>query len=453
MLATAIVEKKIRQRIPEPDYEPTLGKVYRFRDVRDLEEQKQDCFKMQLPEPFGFLFEPHRYKSVRGGRGGAKSWAYADALLMKGITEKLRILCTRELMNTIADSVHKLLCDEIIRLGLTDEYTFTKSTISGKNGTEFLFKGLRFNIQEIKSTEGIDICWVEEAQSVSEESWKILIPTIRKEKSEIWLSWNTGEEKDATYQRFVINPPDDCVSLLLNWDENPFFPETLNKERLYCKKVDPDAYLNIWEGLPRFISDALVFKGKFIIGTFEAPKGFNDFKFGADWGFSQDPIALVRSFIIQNNLYIDYEACGVGVEFEDIPDLFDTVPMSRKFKITADNARPETISYVRRKGFNIIACKKAAKTKLGFVRDGIEFIRKFEHIYIHERCTHVIDEFQHYSYKKDKDGNILPMLQDSFNHCIDSLRYSLEDKIRGTTDWLAVMGMKPKPQYSNEKRV
>lgn len=414
--------------------------MYQLNAVDVMVPDEEKIINVDIPECFQFLFEPYRYKSARGGRGGAKSWAYADALLVIGVNEKKRILCTREFQNTIADSVHKLLSDEIKRLGLEDKYEIQKNTIKGSNGTEFIFKGLRFNIDEIKSMEGIDICWVEEAQSVSEESWTVLIPTIRKEGSEIWISWNTGEKTDATYQRFVVRPPEDCKSVLVNWDSNPFFPETLDKERRYCYKVDKDAYRHIWEGEPRFISDALVFKDKFIECEFESPEKGVRFRYGADWGFSQDPIALVRNFIIDNDLYIDYEACGIGVEFEDIPALFDTVPGSRDNKIIADSARPETISYVKRQGFGISACTKKKTTKQGFIRDGIEFIRKFEHIYIHSRCTHVLDEFQHYSYKKDKNGLILPVMVDSFNHTIDALRYSLEDLIQSGFDWTKLIG-------------
>ena len=383
--------------------------------------------------------EPHRYKSAYGGRGSGKSWAVADTLLIMGVQKKLRILCTRELQSTIADSVHKLLSDEISRLGLQEKYGIQKNIIIGTTGTEFIFKGLRFNIHEIKSLEGVDICWVEEAQSVSEESWEILIPTIRKDGSEIWLSWNTGEITDATYQKFVVHPPPDCVSVLVNWKDNPYFPNTLNKERLYCKKVDPDVYENIWEGKPLFLSDALVFKGKFTIGEFEAPKNAR-FLYGADWGFSQDPTVLLRCYIIENNLYIDHEACGIGVELEDIPALFDSVPDSRDHKIIADSSRPETISFIKGKGFIIRPCTKKSNTQGGYVRDGIEHIRKFEKIFIHPRCKNVINEFQHYSYKKDRNGNILPELEDRFNHTIDALRYALEDKIRGAIDWVRVVG-------------
>ena len=392
-----------------------------------------------VPYIFQFLWEPHRYKSVYGGRGSGKSWAVADTLLIMGVNKKHRILCTRELQSTIADSVHKLLSDEISRLGLQEKYEIQKNIIIGTNGTEFIFKGLRFNIYEIKSTEGIDICWIEEAQSVSEESWTILIPTIRKEGSEIWLSWNTGEMSDSTYQRFVVNPPPGCVSKLVNWRDNPYFPETLNKERLYCKDVDPDAYANIWEGEPRFISDALVFKGKFTICEFDAPKD-PWLMYGADWGFSQHPTALVRCYIDENNLYIDYEACGIGVEFDQIPELFEKVAGVRNHKIIADSSRPDTISYIKRLGFFIVPCNKSSKTNQGFIMDGIEYMRNFRNIFIHPRCKNVINEFQHYSYKKDKDGNILPTLEDSYNHTIDALRCALQDRIRGVTDWVRFVG-------------
>lgn len=390
-----------------------------------------------IPPAYKELFTPMRYKSYWGGRGSAKSWSFARTLLILGTGKPLRILCTREFQSSIADSVHKLLSDQIHILDLEGNYTIQNNSIKGICGSEFIFKGLRFNINEIKSMEGIDIVWCEEAQSVSEDSWKILIPTIRKENSEIWLSWNTGEIKDATYQRFVVNPPDNCLSKLVSWRDNPYFPETLRKEMEYCKKVDKDAYNHIWEGSPRFISDALVFKDKFYVDEeFEAPDGAK-LLYGVDWGFSNDPTTLVRSFIIDNDLYIEYEAYGVGVEFEEIPALFDSVPLSRNYMIPADNSRPETISYIRRKGFNVVPCKKWS----GSVEDGVSFMRKFNKIHVHKRCIHVKDELEHYSYKKDRMGNILSVLCDSFNHTIDAVRYSLEDLMgKGSIDWVRAIG-------------
>jgi len=399
---------------------------------------------VDIPEAFQFLLEPHRYKSAYGGRGRGASWSFARVLLTLASYQKKRILCTREYQNSIKDSVYKVLCDQIDELNLNPYYNISKTEIFSKIGSEFIFKGLQHPL-EIKSIEGIDIVWLEEAQNVSEESWRFLIPTIRKDNSEIWLSWNTGEEKDPTYQRFVINKPPDCVSKLLTFKDNPFFPETLRKEMEHCRRVDRDAYLHIWEGQPLRQSEALVFKGKYVIEDFEAPDGIR-FYYGGDWGFANDPTALIRCFIVGNDLYIDHEACGTGVEFEEIPQLFDTIPGSRDNLIIADSARPETISYVKRQGFIIRACRKSAgaqvkTTKIGFVRDGISFLRKFDKIHIHSRCKHTRDEFDHYSFKTDKKtGEVLPILLDSFNHCIDSLRYALEELIQSTeTDWESII--------------
>lgn len=397
--------------------------------------------RVTLPPVFKPLFVPKRYKSFRGGRGGAKSWSFARALVSMASVKKIRVLCTRELQSSIADSVYRLLVDQIMLLGLEKYFVIQKNAIYSTCGSEFIFKGLRFNIGEIKSLEGIDICWVEEAQSVSEESWLVLIPTIRKANSEIWLSWNTGEEKDATYQRFVVNPPPDCFSIKVGFRDNPDFPDVLRKEMEYCKRVDPEAYEHIWEGNPLRIGDAVIFKGKFVVEDFDTPTGV-EFRYGADWGFAADPVALIRNFIIGNDLYIDHEATGIGIDLDELPDLFDTVPDSRNHRITSDSARPETISLMNKYGFNTTSCYKWKNSKIGFIRDGIEFIRKFERIHIHTRCVRTADEFRHYSYKKDKVGNILPVPKDSMNHTIDALRYSLEDLIQagGGTDWVAVIG-------------
>jgi phage terminase large subunit len=391
--------------------------------------------EVNIPEAFDFLLKPSRYKSAYGGRGRGASWSFARVLVTKASYEKKRILCTREYQNSIKDSVYKILVDQIALLGLSDYYNINKTEITSRIGSEFLFKGLQHPL-EIKSIEGIDIVWLEEAQNVSEESWRFLIPTIRKEGSEIWLSWNTGKVDDPTYIRFVINKPEDCIAKLLTYKDNPNFPEVLKKEMEHDKKVDYDAYMHIWEGLPLKLSEALVFKNKFIVEDFDSPFDAK-YYYGADWGFANDPIALVRSFIIGDELYIDYEACGVGVEFEEIPQLFDSVPGSRDHEIPADSSRPETISYVKRQGFSVKACRKVATTKAGFVQDGISFMRKFRKIHIHTRCKHTKDEFEHYSFKTDKKtGEILPILLDSFNHVIDALRYSLEDLIQGQfTDW------------------
>lgn len=391
---------------------------------------------VQIPSKLLFLLnDNHRYKVAYGGRGAAKSYAFADACLVKAIQSQIRILCARQIQSSIKDSVHKLLCDRIFHLKLDKYFYITRDSIRCTNGSEFIFKGIQSNVNEIKSMEGISICWVEEAQAVSEESWKILIPTIRKEGSEIWVSFNPNREEDSTYQRFIVNPPDDCKSVLINYMDNPWFPEVLRREMEYDKKVDYGKYENVWLGKTVINTEAQVYHDKFELKDFETPEGV-EFFYGADWGFANDPTAITRCFIQDQCLYIDYEAGGVGIEFEELPALFDSIPDIRKWEIRADCARPETISYVKRQGFNIVACPKWK----GSVEDGIAYIRGFRRIYVHPRCKRTYDEFKFYSYKQDKNtGDVLPILLSGSDHYMDSLRYGLNPYIQKNVSILDVL--------------
>jgi phage terminase large subunit len=215
--------------------------------------------KAEFPVKLEGLFKKSRYKVLFGGRGGAKSWGIARALLIKGAKDPIRILCAREFQTSIKDSVHKLLCDQIDSLGLLSFYEITQTSIRGRNGTEFSFVGLKNNVANIKSYEGVDICWVEEAQTTSRLSWNVLIPTIRKQGSEIWISFNPELETDETYQRFVANPPADCITMKVNWYDNPWFPETLRLEKDALKARDEEAYNQVWEGLCRQTVDGAIF--------------------------------------------------------------------------------------------------------------------------------------------------------------------------------------------------
>lgn len=399
-------------------------------------------YDMDMLSAFEPLFKPARYKIFYGGRGGAKSWAFARALLLSSMQHKMRILCAREFQVSIADSVHKLLCDQIALLGWSEFFEITKTAITSRNGSEFLFKGLKHNVQEIKSLEGVDICWVEEAQSVSRESWDLLIPTIRKEDSEIWVSFNPGAPDDETWRRFVLNPPDGSVVVKVGWEDNPWLPETLRREKDYCLQTDPDAYAHIWGGEPRTISEAQIFKGKYEIRAFDTPENARFFH-GVDWGFAKDPTALVRMFIQDETLYIDAEAYGVGVELDELPALFDAVPTSRTWPLKADSARPETISYMRKQRFKISAAKKWA----GNVEDGISLLKAFRKIIIHQRCPHTAEEFRLYSYKTDRvNGDVLPIVEDAHNHCIDAIRYALDGYIRRPIMRINPAALRPIPQ-------
>lgn len=391
---------------------------------------------LEMPEKLMFLLDRQsRYKVAYGGRGSSKSWSFGRALIILAVSRKVRILCARQVQASIKDSVYKLLCDTIDALGLTSLFHITRDSIRCCNGSEFFFKGIQNNVNEIKSMEGIDYCWVEEAQNVSQESWDILIPTIRKEGSEIWVTFNPDREEDATYRMFVVNPPDDCISVQMNYDQNPWFPDTLRREMEYCKRVDYGKYEHVWLGKTVINTEAQVYNGKFEMKDFETPDGI-ELYYGADWGFAQDPTALVRCFIKDRCLWIDYESGGVGVDFEEIPALFDIVPDARKWEIRADCARPETISYVKRQGFRISACPKWK----GSVEDGIAYIRGFERIYIHPRCPKTYNEFKFYSYKQDRvSGDVLPIVLDKDNHFLDALRYALNPYIQKNVSILDVL--------------
>jgi phage terminase large subunit len=217
--------------------------------------------KAEFPSKAQVLFNPPktRYRVLYGGRGGAKSWAVARALLIKAAKTPLRILCAREYQISIKDSVHKLLSDQIVALELTSFYDITQNAIRGKNGSEFAFVGLKNNIANVKSYEGIDICWVEEAQTVSRNSWKTLTPTIRKDNSEIWVTFNPELETDETYQRFVVHQPPDAVVQKINWSDNPWFPDSLKSEKEALKARDEEAYNQVWEGMCRTSVDGAIF--------------------------------------------------------------------------------------------------------------------------------------------------------------------------------------------------
>lgn len=391
---------------------------------------------IELPEKLlFFLTENKRYKVAYGGRGSAKSWTVARCLILNAIKLKVRILCTRQLQTSIKDSVHKLLCDSINDLKLNEYFNITRDTITCINGSEFIFKGLQNQTNEIKSMEGINFCWCEEAQSISEDSWQILIPTIRKEGSEIWITFNPDREEDATYQRFIKNTPPNSIIELVNYYDNPWFPDVLRKEMEYCKEVDFGKYEHVWLGKTVIDTDAQIYHGKFEMLDFETPENVT-FYYGADWGFANDPTALIRCFIKEQCLYIDYESGGIGVEFEELPALFDAIPDVRKYEIRSDNARPETISYMTRQGFKTTACPKWK----GSVEDGIEYIRSFRRIYVHPRCKHTYEEFKFYSYKQDKNtGDILPIVLDKDNHYLDALRYALNPYIQKNISILEVL--------------
>jgi len=391
---------------------------------------KAPTIRVEFPPAFQFLFEDgYRYYVAYGGRGSGKSTSFARALILKAAQTKLRVLCTRQYQSSLQDSVYRLLADSISAMGLDAYFEVGAQSISSKCGSEFIFKGLARSINEIKSLEGIDICWCEEAQSISEDSWEILIPTIRKEGSQIWICFNPNEEDDPTYQRFAVSPPPRSIIRKVNYDQNPYFPKTLDEERRYMEDNDPESYHNVWLGECKRISESIIFKDRVYVEEFAAPERVV-YRFGADFGFANDPSTLIRTFVKDRSLYIDYEAYGVSVELDHMPAFYDQVPDARRWIIRADSARPETISYLRRQGFRIEAAPKWPNS----VEDGIAFLKAFERIVIHPRCVRTIDEFRNgYRWKVDRITlDILPVPVDRNNHCVDAVRYALSPLIKQT---------------------
>lgn len=369
-----------------------------------------------------------RYRGAYGGRGSGKSYSFAKMAAVAGLRRKMRILCARELQNTLRESsmseVIKAIESEPV---LEVNYIFGREYIRGKNGTEFLFRGLHHNVKEIKSISDIGLCWVEEAEAVSDDSWRKLIPTIRERGSEIWATWNPESTDSATNRRFIANPPPSSRIAQLNWRDNPWFTPELEMERQYDLAGDADMYRHVWEGEYITRSDAQVLGGKWIVESFDPEKDWDGPYFGVDWGFANDPTALVKCWIHGRTLYVEHEAGGVGIALDDTPATFALVPGAREHTIRADAARPETINHMARRGWHVIAAPKWP----GSVEDGVEFLRSFSRIVIHERCVETAREARLWSWKVDRNtGDILPKLQDGNDHYMDGIRYALSPMIR-----------------------
>lgn len=371
------------------------------------------------------MLQPARYKGAWGGRGSGKSHGFAEMAIESHVMNpKRRGVMVREVQKSLNQSVKRLLETKIESMNAGWYFEVQEACIKSTQGDGIiLFQGMQNHTADsIKSLEGMDYAWVEEAQSMSQRSLDLLRPTIRKPGSELWFTWNPGEATDPVDVLLRgATPPPNSVIIPVNFTDNPWFPDVLREEMEYDRKRDPDKYAHVWLGEYVRNSEARVFKN-WRIEEFEAPRDAVH-RLGADWGFAVDPTTLVRCHIIGRTLYIDYEAYMVGCEITATPELFMTVPESEKWPITADSARPETISHMRKNGFpKIMPAVKGPKS----VEDGIEWLKSFD-IVVHPRCTHTIDELTLYSFKTDPlTGKVIPVLEDKKNHVIDALRYACE---------------------------
>lgn len=379
--------------------------------------------QIQTPEVFLPLLEPARYKGVHGGRGSGKSHFFGEMLIERSIMDKTDAVCIRENQKSLDQSVKKLLENKIESMNAGAYFEVQDKKIRSHNGGLIIFQGMQNHTAEsIKSLEGYDIAWVEEAQTLSQRSLDMLRPTIRKPSSEIWFSWNPRLSTDPVDVLLRGEaPPPNSVVLEANYHDNPWFPDVLRDEMEYDRRRDIDKYTHIWLGQYQRNSESRVFKN-WTVEEFEIDPT-QIIRQGADWGFASDPTVLVQCYIVGRTLYVPHEAYRVGCEIVDTPALFMTVPDSERWPITADNARPETISHMRKHGFpKIMPAVKGAKS----LEEGVEFLKSFD-IVVHPRCKHLIDELTLYKYKEDKQtAEVLPVLEDKDNHVIDALRYACE---------------------------
>jgi phage terminase large subunit len=405
--------------------------------------------KIDTARWFTPLLDDARYKGVHGGRGSGKSHAMAEYVVERCAIAPTNVVCIREIQKSLAMSVKRLIENKISGFGLDHLFEVQNDRILVNNGGIIIFAGMQNHTADsIKSLEGFDIAWVEEAQSLSARSLELLRPTMRKPGSEMLFTWNPRFATDPVDMLLRSEtPPPNTIVVEANYTDNPWLPQELIDEMEFDRKRDPEKYQHVWLGKYETNSEARVFKN-WSVEEFDAPRG-TVFRLGADWGFSVDPSVLVRCYINGRRLYVDYEAYMVGCEIDQLPDLFDRVPDARSWFITADSARPETISYLRRHGFpKINSAIKGAKS----IEEGIEFLRTFD-IVVHPRCVNLIDELTMYSYRSDPlTGMILPLLEDKRNHVIDSLRYACEAARRAESAKLTAGSKRTAPSFKQSDR-
>ncbi|MBW5801179.1 PBSX family phage terminase large subunit [Halomonas elongata] len=410
--------------------------------------------EIELPPKLIPVFDTHdedevaldgaRYRGAYGGRGSAKTRTFAlmsavRAYVLAEAGQSGVVLCGREYMNSLEDSSMEEVKQAIRSVDWLDAYfDIGEKYIRTKNRLVwYTFAGLRHNLDSIKSKARILLAWVDEAENVSEIAWQKLLPTVREEGSEVWVTWNPELDGSPTDQRFRKNAPEGAKIVELNYTDNPWFPDVLDQERLNDREtLDDQTYAWIWDGAYRENSDAQILAGKYRVAEFDPGKDWDGPYFGIDWGFSQDPTAAVKLWVFDRRLWVECEAGKVGLENDDIAKfLIDRIPGIEKHTARADSARPETINHVRSDGDgkrNNLPFVEPVEKWSGSVEDGIAHLRSYQEIVIHPRCTEFLKEARLYSYKVDRlTGDVLTKIVDAHNHYIDASRYALQPMIGG----------------------
>ena len=396
------------------------------------EKNKENSLKIDFPEMLAGLFEPYRYKILYGGRGGMKSHSIARALLLQGMSKALRILCARELQKSIKDSVHRLLSDLITELHLESFYEVQTASIKGKNGTEFFFEGLRHNTNQIKSYEGADKVWVEEAATVSKSSWDYLIPTIRKDNSEIWISFNPELEEDETYQRFIINPPQSAYIQKVNYTDNIWLNDVLKAEAEALKARDPESYKNIWKGYCRKTIEGAIYAREIEQAIEEnritvVPHN-SQFRVNTFWdlGWADNTSIWFIQKVGFQYLVIDFYQNSHQSIQHYVKVLQDKKYIYEKHYLPHDARQQRINANSIENTMSELGCEVDIVPKLD-IADGIQAVRTiFPSLYFDkDKCADGLQALRRYRYDVNKDTGRISRepLHDENSHASDALRY------------------------------
>lgn len=364
---------------------------------------------------------------MEGGRGGAKSEALAALGVLESFIDDGVILCCREIQKSISDSLYATIVSTIHKYKYESYFKILNNEITNLlTGARFIFAGLKSNITSIKSINKLRVVLVDEAENVTDTSWSYLRPTPRYNQVRFYVVFNPRFEADATWQQFVINKDDRTLHINISYKDNPWFPESLERQRQRDLRGDAGRYSWIWEGKFLQISDSSILAKKLKVKDFEVMPNFSSAYIGIDWGFSVDPTAIIECYVFEDSLYIRNAASKVGLELDDTGQyLINHCSKVLSNTSRADCARPETISKVKKEIPLIKACTKWK----GSVEDGVVFLQSFRAIYIHPDAECCFAELSAYNYKTDDDGNPTTDIEDASNHYADALRYALEPLI------------------------
>lgn len=378
------------------------------------------------------LLKPARYKGVHGGRASGKSHVMAENLVEEMVMDpNLRVVCIREVQKSLQFSAKQLIEDKITKFGVGDLFNIQDKMIKRNGGTGLcIFQGMQDHTAEsIKSLEGFRIAWIEEAQSLSEKSFRLLRPTMRSPGAEIWASWNPDQPEDAIDKFFRgKNPPENAVIIEANWQDNPWLPQEMRDELEHDRRGDPETYGHVWLGRYNTRSDAQIFAGRYTVDEFTPGQGWDGPYYGADWGFATDPTVLVKCWIVPDGrIAVESESGKHGLDIDRTGALWEKeMPEAQGAVIRADSARPETISYLKRHGWPRV---EGVEKWSGSVEDGVEWMRA-KRLLIHPRCKMAQREARLYRYETNRAGDVIAKIKDAENHIMDAIRYAMAPIIK-----------------------